>query len=135
MILQALDELIEFVDADDEMSDRTKERCAEAVNKHRRQRWRQWGEHCASFLMGGLPISTQTITVDWALSNSPISLPPSLLFSFHSGLYSQSISFLFSFFNWRARDNLLGKNNNILISLLVMLAFSIHHLTTRTILT
>ena len=41
MILQALDELIEFVDADDEMSDRTKERCAEAVNKHRRQRWWQ----------------------------------------------------------------------------------------------
>ena len=33
-------ELIEFVDADDEMSDRTKERCVEAINKHRRQRWR-----------------------------------------------------------------------------------------------
>ena len=39
MILQALDELIEFVDADDAMSDGTKERCAEAVNEHRRQRW------------------------------------------------------------------------------------------------
>ena len=39
MILQALDELIEFVNADDEMSDRTKERCAEAVNEHKTQGW------------------------------------------------------------------------------------------------
>ena len=57
MILQAPDELIEFVDADEkmsdgtkehcvaaaseEMSDETKECCAEAVNEHRRQGWRQ----------------------------------------------------------------------------------------------
>ena len=39
MIFQALDELIEFVDADDEMSDGSKECCAEAVNEHRRQGW------------------------------------------------------------------------------------------------
>ena len=39
MILQAPDELIEFVDADEEMSDGTKERCDEAVNEHRRQGW------------------------------------------------------------------------------------------------
>ena len=39
MILEVLDELIEFVDVDDEISDRTKERCAKMVNKHRGQGW------------------------------------------------------------------------------------------------
>ena len=38
MIFQALDELIEFVDADDKMRG-TKDRCAKAINEHRRQGW------------------------------------------------------------------------------------------------
>ena len=36
-----LDELIELVDVDDEMSDGTKERCTNMVKKHRGQGWRQ----------------------------------------------------------------------------------------------
>ena len=69
----------------------TKERCAEAVNEHKRQGWWWWGERCTSFVMGGSPISTQlglsmsyisftvdgwvAVAIDWALSNSPIPLP------------------------------------------------------------
>ena len=46
MILEVIDELIEFVDVDDEISDRTKEHWAKMVNKHRGQGWWRWGEHC-----------------------------------------------------------------------------------------